>query len=231
MLLWLFASASGACTDKAPSLSAALDSTAAGSGAFPAPPAAGAAGAAGQGVSSLAVAAAGSPARVEERDAGHAEMPVTAMRARTQLVDPDSWRQAEASDDPFVDRPAVVECPSDAVTSEIFGGRFALDVQTGPCRYFTGLQASLRNVLPGDRVHVVLAHFELTAPDAAEAHFAIRIGDVTIVDERVQIPSAADVVDRYVAVDHKIPAGSPVVFHLHNHGANSWALLEISAGP
>ena len=33
-----------------------------------------------------------------------------------------------------------------------------------------------------------------------------------------------------VRAERAIPAGAAVLFHLHNHGANSWALVEVSAG-
>ncbi len=33
------------------------------------------------------------------------------------------------------------------------------------------------------------------------------------------------------AVQQAIPEGSPVVLHLHNHGANTWNMVEMSVNP
>jgi len=114
---------------------------------------------------------------------------------------------------------------------EIVGGRFAFGVETGSCHYFTGVHASLRNVLAGDEIQVLIAHFELTAPSPGEGHAAVLIDGLTVLDERVPIPKPADVIVRRLRVNRAIPAGAPVLFHLHNHGANSWAIVEVSTGP
>jgi hypothetical protein len=59
----------------------------------------------------------------------------------------------------------------------------------------------------------------------------IRVDGLSVLDERIPIPKPGGLIVRELRVERDIPAGAPVYFHLHNHGANSWALVEVSAGP
>jgi hypothetical protein len=48
---------------------------------------------------------------------------------------------------------------------------------------------------------------------------------------RVPIPSGSGLLSPEWLASRELPAGTPVHFHLHNHGANSWSLIELSVGP
>jgi hypothetical protein len=78
---------------------------------------------------------------------------------------------------------------------------------------------------------VRLWHFELSAPDPAQAHAVLLVDGLTVLDERIPIPKPGGLMVHELRVERDIPAGAPVYFHLHNHGENSWALVELSAGP
>jgi hypothetical protein len=52
-----------------------------------------------------------------------------------------------------------------------------------------------------------------------------------VLDERIPIPRPGGLIARQRTLERALPAGAPVYFHLHNHGANSWSLVEVSAGP
>lgn len=156
-----------------------------------------------------------------------------AMRpsVRTSLVLPELWTALDAKSDPFADRLPMVRCLPGAVAAETLSEERVLGVDTGPCNYLTALQPTLRDVQPGDTLKVRLWHFELSAPEQAEAHAAVMIDDLTVLDERVPIPQPGGLIVRQVVAERAIPAGTPVYFHLHNHGENSWALVEVSTGP
>lgn len=81
------------------------------------------------------------------------------------------------------------------------------------------------------RVRRRLAHFDLTAPEDSEAHVALQIEDLSVLDEHIPIPSRSQVLVRSVIAPRNIAAGAPTYFHVHNHGANSYALISVSAGP
>ncbi|MDB4974017.1 MAG: hypothetical protein JWN48_2358, partial [Myxococcaceae bacterium] len=80
----------------------------------------------------------------------------------------------------------------------------------------------------GETLKVRLWHFELSAPEPATAHVAVLVDGLAILDETVPIPAAGGLLIKELRVPRPIPAGAPVYFHLHNHGANSWALVEVS---
>jgi hypothetical protein len=91
-------------------------------------------------------------------------------------------------------------------------------------------QPTQRELAAGDLLKVRLWHFALSAPEPAEAHAALLVAGLRVLDERIAIPQPGALIVRQVRVERDVPAGALVYFHLHNHGANSWALVEVSVG-
>jgi hypothetical protein len=114
---------------------------------------------------------------------------------------------------------------------ELLSGERALGVDTGTCPYLTASQATKRTIAIGETIKVRLWHFELNAPEAAEAHAALLVDGIEVLNEVLPIPQAGGLIVRQIRVARAVPMGAPALFHLHNHGANSWALVEVSAGP
>jgi hypothetical protein len=158
-----------------------------------------------------------------------AHAPSSAARASIAL--PEHWVVLDAGADPFDDRPALVDCRPGGVTAETLSEERVLGVETGSCAYLTAQQATRRAVAAGEVVKVRLWHFELSAPEPAEAHAVVEVDGLRVLDERIPIPMPGALIVRELRVERDIPAGAPIYFHLHNHGANSWALVEVSAGP
>ena len=150
---------------------------------------------------------------------------------RAALVLPDSWTRLDVGTDPFTDRPVTVDCRPDGVAAELLADERVLGVDTGFCSYLTAQQATRRAVAAGEVIKVRLWHFELSAPEPAEAHAVILVDGLSVLDEHIPIPSPGGLIVRQLRVERDVPVGAPVYFHLHNHGANSWALVEVSSGP
>jgi hypothetical protein len=150
---------------------------------------------------------------------------------RISLIDQTRWTQVGSAEDPFMDRPADVRCPESAAAAEVLSEQPAFGVDTGMCNYLTVQQLTRDYVAAGETIDVRLWHFELAAPNPGEAHAAVDVGRVRALDQRVQIPAPGGLIKASLVADHALPAGTPVYFHLHNHGANSWALIEITTGP
>jgi hypothetical protein len=167
----------------------------------------------------------------EPSDASLPDAQVPNSTARTPLVVPERWLLLDAAVDPFADRPATVDCSSAGVVPETLSEERVLGVETGWCNYLTALQPTQRAVQPGELIKVRLWHFELSAPEPAEAHAAVHIAGLRVLDEHIAIPGPGGLIVKQFITEQLIPAGAPVHFHLHNHGANSWALVEVSAGP
>lgn len=149
---------------------------------------------------------------------------------RSEIVDHSLWRRLDAKTDPFGDWPEEITCDPSATLAELFNGVSAYGIDTGLCNYTTLHQPTLRVIAAGETITVRLAHFDLTAPEDSEAHVVVQVDDLPIVAERIPIPSRSQVLVRSVLAPRPVPAGASVYFHVHNHGANSYALISISAG-
>jgi hypothetical protein len=148
------------------------------------------------------------------------------------LVDAAKWAWVEENQDPFArHRPQEVSCPEEAYGFEDFAGQPAFEVNTRYCNYLTVRQPTSATFLPGDTLHLRIWHFRLTSAEPAEAHLAVQVADRLVWEERVAIPSDSNVVRADVPMDFGAPKGVPVYFHLHNHGENSWHLLEMMIIP
>lgn len=144
------------------------------------------------------------------------------------LVTAEAWLPGRMEDDPLGhERPATVDCPAAAWGPEAGG----LEVQTGACNYLFVAQPSLAAIEEGDAIDLVVFHQELDAAEPAEGHVAILLGDAVIWEAHVEIPAHANVLEARVVADRAWPAGAPVGVHLHNHGYNSWTVLEVSTAP
>jgi hypothetical protein len=164
-------------------------------------------------------------------DAGPAVQDGAAQTGREAVLLPDDWIPVSAAADTFADRPALVTCSAGAVVAELLSAERVLGIDTGDCDYVTAAQPTKRAIAIGETIKVRLWHFELSAPEPAEAHAALAIDDLEVLNERVAIPRPGGLIVKQVRVDRPVPIGSQALFHLHNHGANSWALVEVSAGP
>jgi hypothetical protein len=150
---------------------------------------------------------------------------------RGPLVVHDSWEIVSAEEDPFSDRLSDAVCPDDSHMPELLGAEPVFSVDTGGCTYITARQPALRGVAKGETLVARVWHFALDAGESAEAHVALRIGDTTVLDQTVPIPSEGGLIAASEVAMNAFEAGTPVFFHLHNHGDNSWSLVELSAGP
>lgn len=154
--------------------------------------------------------------------------------APASLVNPFDWTLLDAADDPFADhRPADAACPAEDHGGEFFGSAYALEVRTGPgrCGWYSAAQPILAPVAAGDAIRVRVWHFELQAEARGEAHAAITLGGRLIWERRVPIPADGGLLLDTVPAPRSWPMGTPLVFHLHNHGANTWNLIDVIARP
>ena len=142
----------------------------------------------------------------------------------TPLVTPMGWQQVAAADDPLADhRPGAVECPLGAWVYEAQG----LEVNTATCNYGMFAQPALVDVAAGARLTASVYHFDLVAAEPATAHVALLIGDTVVWEENIAIPGKANAFMIDLPAPQAWPKGTPVSFHLHNHGQNTWTIGEV----
>jgi len=138
------------------------------------------------------------------------------------LLDHAAWRELTPAEDPFEDRPEDVTCMPGGWGEE-FG---VFEVNTDECSYGTFAQELAEDLPPQALLRVTAWHLDLFAPEPAEAHVVVQLGPVTLLEENPAIPSEEAVWDREVRLEpgQQARAGDLILFHVHNHGANSWRL-------
>ena len=146
------------------------------------------------------------------------------------LVDHQDWTELRAEEDPFDDRPDKIDCHELSWQYEYIG-ESSLEVSTGFCSYLSVGQASLLPVRAQDVLELRLWHSNLEADEPAEAHAALRIADELVWEDYIPIPTDSAMMTARIEHHPAFAQGAPVVFHLHNHGSNSWNLLEVSVSP
>jgi hypothetical protein len=146
------------------------------------------------------------------------------------LVDHDKWRLATLEEDPWSDfRPTEdIACPEGARKTEDFAGTYAYSVITTSCGYTTVVQETVANACKGEDLYVWLWNYALTAPENATAQLGVQLGDTLIWSDTRPIPGPSALEATRVALPEDVPAGTPIYFHVRNHGSNSYELLELS---
>jgi hypothetical protein len=154
------------------------------------------------------------------------EFEVTTVPAgdSASLIAVEDWaEQGESSDSLAGHRPTELDCQANSWYEE----DGALEVETGYCNYLSLTQPGKTDIKAGDTLHLVLWHGDLAFEQPATAHVAISIGGELVWEQQVEIPTEAEIFDVKVPLDFDAPAGAPVEYHLHNHGYNTWTLLQL----
>jgi hypothetical protein len=99
------------------------------------------------------------------------------------------------------------------------------------CNWITLEQPSLRAIRPGDQVEVRARHSQLTAPETdppTRARMTFVIGDEIALDYEVLIPSDFKFASAVWTATKDYPVGTPLLWHVENHGANEYMLIEVN---
>ncbi len=146
------------------------------------------------------------------------------------LVDHNLWRLATPADDPWrTFRPGDdIACPDGSRLTEDFAGIYAYAILTGACPYTTIVQETVADACQGQNLYVWMWNYALTAPEGSTAYLGVQIGDQEIWSETRAIPGPSALVAKRIALPRDVPKGTPIYFHVRNHGANSYELLELS---
>lgn len=147
-------------------------------------------------------------------------------RVELPLLDHKSWRNYDASLDPLKShQPAVLECN----IAGWFIERGQLEVSTADCNYALLEHPSLLDLDADTEVLLELYHFDLNAPEPAEAHVALLFGDELQWETLIPVPLPGNVQQVSFRATRALRVGDAIRFHLHNHGQNSWLLRSVHA--
>jgi len=139
------------------------------------------------------------------------------------LVTSDNWSLVSPDDDPFA---AVRGEPCQDPAAFAVEGT-AIELDTEVCGVISVTQPSIVPVDTGDTVVVFITHASLVADEPGEGLVGIALDGEVVWSEPVDIPSNSGVVEGEWVATRDLPVGSEVVFHVDNHGANSWTLVEV----
>lgn len=143
------------------------------------------------------------------------------------LIDHAAWEFAPAEEDPLAEhRPATVECG----IAGWYVDDGELEVDTNFCNYAAIRQPILRPIEACSTLEIAFYHFDLTAPEPVSAHVAMLIDGQIVWEKFIEVPGDAAVYEEQFPAPFAAPAGSEIMLHLHNHGQNTWALLEFNVG-
>lgn len=145
------------------------------------------------------------------------------------IVSAEAWRPWEG-DDPFGeqgDRP----CDPLGYGLEDLGGKPAFQVKTGVCDWATLYQPTEVEVKRRDRFEIRVFHEMLIGPADSFATVGVSIEDEIVWQEQVAIPADSGFLLPQLELNRELPAGTVLLFHVDNHGANSYHLIDIGASP
>ncbi len=145
------------------------------------------------------------------------------------LVDHQLWQPVPFEDDPFKQyAPEEVICSPGGYEVEGVGADQILEVDTTICNFVTLEQPLPRSLRMGDTLDWSMWHLTLVFTEPAEAFVFLTIGEHTLWEKTMPIPSPAAAYSRQLTVPADIEAGAPIRIHLHNHGNNSWRFHKLA---
>jgi hypothetical protein len=140
------------------------------------------------------------------------------------LVFSDLWSAQDAVDPIPTHAPTARDCDIG------FGDELGVfEIDTGLCNYGVFTQPAATEIFAGERVELTFTHDNLLAPEPATGHIAVAIAGTVVFSTDVAIPKPYDIVTGEWIAPASIPAGAPIVLHLHNHGYNNWRVVSITA--
>jgi hypothetical protein len=143
------------------------------------------------------------------------------------LVTFERWTSVARSEDPFVDDPAAAPaCVGSGFRVE--PDDEWVEIDTGLCNWVTLTQPARFAVAQGDEIRIGFSHFDLDAAAPSQAELRLRFEDCEAWSKTIPIPSAAAVFVEPFYSPCALEAGQSVLFHLHNHGQNTYQLSDLS---
>ena len=155
---------------------------------------------------------------VEEADG------VGQQRAAIELTHHERWAPVSRDKDPYaLSHPGANTCPhwmEDGL----------LEIKTGTCSFVTLEQESSVFIKRGAKIRSTLLYDRQTTTDA-KGHFELSIGSDLVWELDIQLPQEPGVTHIQFMSPKAYPVGTPIRFHFHNHGANTWRLLPLLLEP
>lgn len=146
---------------------------------------------------------------------------------RESLVALESWTNVPRDVDPFIasgrDVPSCAE-----PTFRIEEDQAWLEIDTTLCAWVTVEQTTRAEVAKGELLELQFSHYDLDAAEPASAELQLRFDDCDAWSKSIPIPNAAQVYTEQFRSPCRMTNTSDVLFHLDNHGQNTYQLKDLS---
>ena len=152
----------------------------------------------------------------------------TKIQGETQwmkLIDGAMWQIALDHSDPF--RAFIEERTPCRITDfgEEYGG---VEVSTQRCDYITLTQPLLFDVMDGALLELNLWHSPLLSDELSQGMIVLQVDQTVLWTHALNIPTPAQSWTVQFPSPISMKAGTPLIFHIRNHGANSYTLHHLS---
>lgn len=145
---------------------------------------------------------------------------------KLRLIDHLGWTRFDAQQDPLAaHQPLQIQCPESAAFVEFD----AFEVDTTRCNYVLAQHGALASVPAGTTLSLTLLHYDLLAPEPAQAHIAILFGNDLQWETTLAIPAAGRAIEASFVTTRALTVDEPIRLHLHNHGGNTYLLYDLEA--
>ena len=134
---------------------------------------------------------------------------------------PGRWEAVTGEDDPF-DGTVAAARPCGSADYEVEPDLF--EVQTDACNYVTLVQASQCDLVAGQAVNLAIWHNSLGDQSETMGQIVVMVAGEVITTIDVAIPSPATNHTMDWSAGRDIAQGTPVYFHMNNHGSNSYRI-------
>lgn len=157
-----------------------------------------------------------------------AEPSPTQVESRFETLVPlEGWSSIARADDPFITDPeAAPACVGPGFRLETDFQQ--LEIDTGFCNWVTLSGSALFDVSEHQSLQLEFSHYNLEAAAPATAELKLSFPECDVWTKELAIPGAAAVYKEQFASPCALKAGQSVLFHLHNHGQNTYQVQGLA---
>jgi len=149
----------------------------------------------------------------------------------TPLVHAARWEAIAPGDDPIADSAlnAADQCTDEALTVEITDDGLYLDLDTTDCDWLTVTQTTIAPLQAGDTMRVWAFRWpNLVAEGKGLLRLSAGNPPVTLWEHQPDLPQdRSELYYEDVTMTRGVPTGTPLYWHVSNHGQNVWSLVNI----
>jgi hypothetical protein len=157
--------------------------------------------------------------------------PQPLCETKVPLVDHDAWAILTAADDPMppAGEDETRRCGTGEMMAELLGYERSYTIMTRLCSFGAAAQPLRASVEAGELLAFRMFYFSATRFEVAEARSVVAFAGAPVWSETIPLPvTEGGVRIATVPAPAGLAAGTPVSWHVQNHGENSWNLLEVS---